>query len=404
MKKILLTMAFVLTALGNAWADDVTVPSSITIPQGGTAFLEISLENSKEYRQLFQFLLELPDGISVVAAHKGSRINDIPTLSYSENPEGSGNYQFICASISTDVTSISGTSGVIAIVELKADVSNNVGSSLTAKLTGIEVSDQSSSDPLQISERSFTINIDEYDNRVRFDENSKLLPTYPSTKANVRMTRTIKANEWSTIILPFTLTKAKAEAAFGSDVQLAEFSGFEVDYGEDEENVIPLGITLNFATVTMTSKKGMTGGKPYLIKVSDNITGFTADDVTLVSDVAPVDKSDENDTAGKLTGTLVKSTIPEDGIFISENKFWYSEGDVAVKAFRCWFELDAVLDKATDFGSRIVLAFVDDEKTGIKERTQYLENGRVYDLQGRRVSKTAKNGLYIKDGKKILVK
>ena len=40
------------------------------------------------------------------------------------------------------------------------------------------------------------------------------------------------------------LTKANAAAVFGSDVQFAKFDGFEVDYGDDEENVIPLGITI----------------------------------------------------------------------------------------------------------------------------------------------------------------
>ena len=69
------------------------------------------------------------------------------------------------------------------------------------------------------------------------------------------MRRTIKAGEWNTIVLPFTLTKAKAEAAFGSDVELAEFTGFETEYA-DEEDITPDAITINFATYTMTAKKG----------------------------------------------------------------------------------------------------------------------------------------------------
>ena len=35
------------------------------------------------------------------------------------------------------------------------------------------------------------------------------------------MKRTIKARRWSTIVLPFTLTKTKAEAVFGADVPVA---------------------------------------------------------------------------------------------------------------------------------------------------------------------------------------
>ena len=48
-----------------------------------------------------------------------------------------------------------------------------------------------------------------------------------------------------------------------------------------------------------------------------------------------------------MTGTLVKTTIPADGLFLSDNKFYYSAGKTNIKAFRCWFELDAVLDKST---------------------------------------------------------
>ena len=66
MKKILLTMAFVLTALGNAWADDVTV-DNITIPQGSVATLEISLTNAaNQFLQLFQIVLHLPEGITAI--------------------------------------------------------------------------------------------------------------------------------------------------------------------------------------------------------------------------------------------------------------------------------------------------------------------------------------------------
>ena len=189
-------------------------------------------------------------------------------------------------------------------------------------------------------------------------------------------------------------------------VQLAEFTGFEVDYGDDDENVIPLGITMNFAEVTMTSKKGMAGGKPFLIKTTKKIEQFDADDVTLFDAVSEVSKTDEFDTAGKMTGTFVKSVIPADGLFLSENKFWYSTGATNVKAFRAWFELGAVLDKATDFSAK--LRFSIDEATGIKE----LKKGKVeglklgwYTLDGRKLSgKPIEKGTYINNGKKVNVR
>jgi len=246
--------------------------------------------------------------------------------------------------------------------------------------------------------------------RISFDETAEELPSFTAgTKANVSMTRTIKANQWSTIVLPFTLTKAKAEAAFGSDVQLAEFSGFTVDYGEDEENVTPLNIVVNFSTYTMTAKKSMTGGKPFLIKTSSEITSFEADDVTMAGSITDVQKTDEYDTAGKFTGSFVKTKVPADGLFISDNKFWYSTGATNIKAFRGWFELGAVLDKETDFGAKVFFS-IDDEPTSVDGVSVVpTRHGDIYTIEGQYVGRDIpterlKKGIYIVHGKKVVVK
>ena len=239
---------------------------------------------------------------------------------------------------------------------------------------------------------------------VNFDETATYLPPYPaSEKCNVTMARTITAGNWSTIVLPFTLTQAKAKAAFGDDVQLAEFSGFEVDYGDDEENVVPLGITINFTTYTLSTKKSMTGGKPFLIKTSQDVSHFEAEDVTMFSTVTDVVKTDDFDTPGKFTGSLVTTTIPADGLFISGNRFWYSQGNQPINAFRCWLELGAVLEKETDFGVKFNV-LVDGEDTHIDDLTNRIQlSSDVYDLYGRKAPFPHK-GLYIVNGKKAIIK
>ena len=279
-----------------------------------------------------------------------------------------------------------------------------VGTSYQASLKDIQFGNKDGIHTSFFDDVTFTITIGEPDDgRIKFDENAVSLPSYTAgEKGDVSMTRTIKAGQWSTIVLPFTLTKAKAETIFGSDVQLAEFSGFEVTYA-DEEDLSPDAIAINLSAYTMTAKKGMTGGKPFFIKTSKDIESFEADDVTLFREITDVSKADEYDTPGKLTGTLVKSKIPADGLFISDNKFWYSTGNTNVKAFRAWFELGAVLDKDTDFGSRISMVFDDDTTTGISSLSPSLSQreGAVYDLQGRRVDEPKAKGIYIVNGKKI---
>ena len=150
----------------------------------------------------------------------------------------------------------------------------------------------------------------------------------------------------------------------------------------------------------MTAKKGMTGGKPFLIKTSKDITGFEAEECSLVSAVTDVTKTDEFDTEGKFTGTLVKSVVPADGLFINNEKFYYSTGQSNIKAFRGWFELGAVLNRETDFGVKMVVDGFETkvEGLGVKDAA-----GNVYDLSGRKVSK-AQRGVYIVNGKKVLVK
>ena len=240
---------------------------------------------------------------------------------------------------------------------------------------------------------------------ILFDENATALPSYTAgEKVNVTMLRTINAGEWSTIVLPFTLTKTQVGTVFGNDVELAEFTGFSATY-DDIHSSVPTSITIHLNPNKLYEISPMLGGTPYLIKVSQNIDSFQANDVTLVDAINEVTKEDKYETTGKLTGTFVKTKIPEDGLFLSGNQFWYSTGNTTVKAFRCWFELGAVLDKETDFGARVMLNFMDDESTGISAITDYKqESNAYYNLSGQRVESLKRKGLYIRDGKKVIKK
>ena len=404
MKRILFITLALLAIVGRASAQESVSVNDFLVPQGGEAYLEInySLEGTDPYVG-FLFQVDLPEGLSLVeGADEGypwydPDVEAIKKLSITTTATG------FAATPKTAEATISGNSGVLMRLKVAADAGLEIGSKFTGTLK--EVSFNVRDEEFNVTKKpvgdvTFNITID--DNYIKFNEDAQTLPIYTDgAKGNVRMTRTINANRWSTIVLPFTLTKAKAEAAFGSDVQLAEFSGFEVEYGEDEENTIPLGIKIKFASYAMTAKKGMTGGKPFLIKTSQDITSFEADECTLVGEVTDVEKADEFETPGKFTGSFVKTVVPEDGLFISGEKFYYSTGNTAIKAFRGWFELDAVLDKETDFGVKM---FIDDIETGINGLRVKDATGTIYDLGGRKVAKPSQSGVYIVNGKKIMVK
>jgi hypothetical protein len=406
----LLLMSGLLIYLTNAQADDILTVDNVTLPQNGEVALEIKGTFETNFTQ-FQLEIELTEGITLKLNSNGRPWAELGgtgtdhTIT-SSNPS-TNTFKFVCSSMSQTTLP---TSEVVMRVMIEPSEELEVGTVLNGTIKSVLFNEYTGSGNIghNFADLPFSVTIGEPDDgRIKFDENATTLPTYTAgNKGNVTMKRTIKAGEWSTIVLPFTLTKAKAETAFGSGVELMEFSGFEVDYGDDEENVVPLSITINLATYTLGTKKSMTGGKPFLIRTNQDIEEFEADDVTLSSSVTDVEKTDAYDTSGKLTGTLVKTVIPEDGLFLSGNKFWYSTGSTNVKAFRCWFELGAVLDKDTDFGARVFLNIDDEETTGIiSHNSKATINSSWYTLDGRKMDKKpSEKGIYIVDNKKVVVR
>lgn len=239
------------------------------------------------------------------------------------------------------------------------------------------------------------------------DEASESFPVVDYT-GKVLVKRTIKANQWSTIVLPFSLTQAKAKLAFGDNVKLATFSGFETEY-ENEESVVPISITVNFAEYAMTVRKGMIACTPYLIKVEDDIETFTADGITIANpSVLNQSGKDADEVTGIFTGSFAKAVVPEDGLFISGEKFYYSVGKTNIKGFRGWFELGAVLDKETQFGVKLNV-LVDGEETAIDDIRVVDTKGAVYTIDGKFIGrdvdlKKLQKGIYVVDGKKVAIK
>lgn len=411
MKRLFLFSAMLIAWAGSVEANEIVVPD-IVVPTGGTATLDIQLNNDQELCRTFGFVLTLPEGITVVNGSRklGERFNGT-NVSLNCNPED-GNKYTVYAVNSTDPTDdlpIPNESGTIVTLELEADGNLEEGTVLNAMIGDAEFTlyfKDKGGIPADVSGTSFTITIGEPDDgRLKFYETSTSLPTYTAgEKADVKMFRTIRAGQWSTICLPFTLPKAKAEAVFGADVELYEFAGYTTTV-DVEGDLTPTQIQVNFSRYKLeNSLSSIIGGTPYLIKTSKDIDYFEVDNVKLVNTVKTVSKTDTEYVVleGCFKGTFVKTKIPENGLFITNNQFWYSTGKTDVKAFRAWFELDAVLNQEIDL-SRISMNF-EDEPTGIRTvGNSQLATDRYYNLSGQRVENT-KKGLYIKNNKKVVVK
>ena len=417
-KRILLAACAWLLCLGHASADELVI-GDVTVPQGGTAELTVGYGFTSTTDKVgFTFSVALPEGFSFATDEDGDPLYVKDATSIDKlNVVCAGEGNFAGQPANATAT-IKGTSGTLLTLTLKADAGLTVGSTYDVSVTKVTFQERvdGSVRDINLSDFAFTVTVGEPDDgRLKFDENATRLPTYTAgDKADVTVTRTIKGGEWSTLVLPFNLTRANATAVFGSDVQFAKFTGYTIDYGDDEENVTPLGITINLTDYAILARGNLAGGTPVLIKTSQDIAEIRLDGVTLTSDVNDAQGPDTDyDLPGTLTGSLVKSTIPADGLFLSGNQFWYSAGKTSVKAFRCWFELGAVLDKETDFGARVMLHF-GNEETGVQEIVNLKSvNGECYDLLGRRVGAAlndkgemrndkVRKGLYIVNGKKVI--
>jgi hypothetical protein len=390
MKKTFLLFAALFAGIGLTTAQTLTIPDVYILPGGKASFGLVVDVPANSYAG-FQFETTLPTGISYTEETTVSSDWDGSFQTSATNFKGSAS--------SMKLTPIPAGEIVIATAEIEADPSMTPGSYIVTISNFEFLGYSGGAEDKKIADLTFNVIVTD---RLVLDEASIVAPA-AATNVNVLVKRTINANEWSTIVLPFALSKTKAETAFGSDVQLAEFNGYEVDYGDDDANVIPLGITIKLASVTLTSKKGMTAGKPYLIKTSKDIESFDVDGVTIIEGVTDISKPDENDTPGKMTGTFVKTKVPADGLFVNDNKFWYSTGKTNIKAFRCWFELGAVLDKETDFSAPVFFSF-GGETTGIENIQRTAGDDRYYNLNGQHVENLKKGQIYIKNNKKVVVK
>ena len=231
------------------------------------------------------------------------------------------------------------------------------------------------------------------------DETSTTVPE-SATNVDVRVKRTIKADEWSTICLPFSMTETQVKEAFGDNVQLGEFNG--VDYEFDGDDVV--GITVNF-----TNTQSIEANHPYIIKVSQPVSEFTLDGVDIVADEDEAYIEFDNGKTGSrrvvysgFYGTYHAQTVLDKfTLFLSDNKFWYSMGQTTMKAFRAYFEF---LDKLTDVenASNIKLWVNNDDEDGLQSLSGTPIMGEnTYNLAGQRVGKNYK-GIIIESGKKTI--
>lgn len=236
-----------------------------------------------------------------------------------------------------------------------------------------------------------TITVDEpAPAEITLDENSvNTIEAYEN--ANVTLKRTFyKDGEWNTLCLPFAVADAKT--AFDN----AELR--EVDTQNSHGN-----------TIVFKEATAIEAGKPYLIKWANSSSDAVNvekkfEGVTLVAAATPVVVKEGGISFNgfyKMTAASELGGASVAAIGAGNKLFKVTEGKM--KGFRAAFVLSSGVQQAA------INVVIDGTATGIEDLVidGVKANGRVYNLNGQYVGNSLNGlqpGLYIQNGKKIVVK
>lgn len=266
----------------------------------------------------------------------------------------------------------------------------------------------------------------------------------PNTSRNLIMQRSLKENQWNSIILPFDLTGDQVEKAFGSNAKVSKFKGpsavketlieFEsVALGAANKNnvVIEAGkLYLIYPTKTLEyaeKEKIMNVFSPSFGKQEISIKGtyitLSGVSLTRVPSLEMVEEPYKHSTFGasslRFYGTYVSHSdniVPANSFVLNKDGYWYRTTKAHnVKGFRCWIQ---PLHPATSHIKRlnvsidgVLLNGTSDTLTGIEElelSNDATKNSNIYDAYGRVIGNTAEGlsndfkGVYIINGKKYV--
>lgn len=231
--------------------------------------------------------------------------------------------------------------------------------------------------------KSYTLDETKTDNVIETYEN-----------ANVTLQRTLSKDYWNTFCVPFALDAEQVTQYFGEGTQLRTYEG------RCENNIV------YFATVD-----NIEAGKPYIMKPGNAVVkNPTFEGVSMVA--TGLDENGNPQAVGDASTVQMKGiynhvTLVQDktNIYIGAgNKFYYPADAEAcqMNGLRAYF----IVPEGTDI--KKLRANLDGATTSLGEIFDTEEsNTPVYNLQGQCVGNslsTLKSGIYVQNGKKVVVK
>lgn len=225
-------------------------------------------------------------------------------------------------------------------------------------------------------------------------DNTATLTEWDGTSANVTLKRTLKANGWNTFAVPF-------------DVSSTMLTTLKTTYGVTVKELTDASFADGTLTLTFGDAESIEAGKPYIVNVTSN---FDFSEILIPGVIISKTAKPFTSTNVDFIPTLGKTTIPAGDV--KNVLFMTSGGNLKhpttlpadIKGFRAYFQLKGDAVNAASFN----LDFGNGETTGINSLTPEPSSngeGTIYSLDGRRLSsKPAQKGVYIVNGKKMVIK
>lgn len=202
------------------------------------------------------------------------------------------------------------------------------------------------------------------DDHLVLNEGDLTIRNLDETCKQVTVNRTIKADTWSTFVVPFDM-------AIPANWEVKELT--DSRYNEENEH-----ITLIFGNASTIE-----AGVPYMVRVPNKET-------QVVVTNAAVNTTLRNKETYHVTfkGTYTNGNVPTNSYFISGNKFYRSvntSNPDKIKGFRGYFTLNQDVEAKS-----ISYRFGDEETTSIEETTGEATVVAIYNLQGVRINEMQK--------------
>ena len=199
------------------------------------------------------------------------------------------------------------------------------------------------------------------------------VPTYaPGTYPSVKISRTLSAGNWATAVYPFAVS--------GVD-NIAVLDSYDKSTG-----------ALGFKSATASE-----ANVPFLMHSTADVTEITLNDVEVAAAAAMDATASEASLKGAYAATDI--TNSEKNYVLSNNVIYpVGTAGATIKPYRAYIQI------AQDAPVKALTFFVDGETTAIEGiNAESKADDAVFNLAGQRVNK-AQKGIYIVNGKKVLVK